>query len=426
MRVATVFAGVPNPWQAGGPLMHWATLQALADAGHDVTFVSLPWEADQKRTDRIDAVRELGVDVRLVDAPPPPPRRGRWAARADYVRSIVWPDDDALFPTSAFAGPLAETIADVAPDVALFDAPTAIAPARGIAVPKVAMFADMPGISRRNRVRFAPAHPWRLGRTELTYRVSQATYALRADERFAAILREFDSVAALGPHFARWLRERGVNAWHAHAPVADGAGADWRARRASARRGEKARILMIGHLRGISTISGLDVLVRHVLPALTARLGSDAFELRIVGGYEPPPALERVLRAHPAVHLPGQVEPPDDEFLSADVLLVPTPIVSGPRVRIVTGMSFGCCIVAHSAHVLGLPELRHGHNVLLAPSAGLADQTVRALGDPGLRERLGANGRELYESLFTPERAGARLVAELERVARAPARATAA
>ena len=94
-----------------------------------------------------------------------------------------------------------------------------------------------------------------------------------------------------------------------------------------------------------------------------------------------------------------------------------TPVPTGPRIRILTGMSFGCCVVAHEANRLGIPALVHDENVLLGESEHLADLTIAALRNPALRGRLGEAGRRLYESRFTPERAGARLVEELERLA---------
>ena len=45
---------------------------------------------------------------------------------------------------------------------------------------------------------------------------------------------------------------------------------------------------MIGHLRGIATISGLQVFAESILPVLTRELGPDGFEVHVVGGYDPP------------------------------------------------------------------------------------------------------------------------------------------
>jgi glycosyltransferase involved in cell wall biosynthesis len=341
---------------------------------------------------------------------------GRWGARASYLRSLAWPDDLVLFPDSALAEPLAAAIEAEDPDVVLAHATPAIGAAAGLPRPKLALTSDPPGLSRRLRTQLAPTHPWRFGRDELLYRLGATTFAHRADRRFLELLRGFDSVGVFAAHHAEWARRRGVPAWYASSPIVDAAGPEWRERRAAAGRGSVPRILMIGHLRGISTISGLQVLVDDVLPRLTAELGPDGFEVHVVGDYEPPESLRAGLD-HAAVRLRGHVEPPDDEFLRADVVLVTTPIRTGPRVRILTAFSFGCCVVAHSANRLGIPALAHGENVLLGESDRLAQLTIEALRAPTLRDRLGTAGRRLYESRFTPERAGGRIAEELERVA---------
>jgi len=150
----------------------------------------------------------------------------------------------------------------------------------------------------------------------------------------------------------------------------------------------------IGHLRVISNIVGLQVLVDDVLPRLTGELGADCYEVHVVGDYEPPEPLRAALD-RPAVRLRGRIEPPDGEFLGADVVVLPTPVRTRPRVRILTACSLGCCVVARSANRLEVQALTHGENVL-----------------------LGAAGQRLYESRFTPENAGGRIVEELERIAR--------
>lgn len=413
MRVATTFAGVPNPWQAGGPLTHWALIGALLDAGHEVVFVCLPWD-DPRSEERIDALRGRGTEIVLVPRLPTGAEPlGRWAARLQYARTTVWPPDETLFPTIAYAGALTRAIVEVRPDVVVAHGTPAVTAAHTLPFPKLALVSDPPGLSRRLRTRYEPTHPWRLGRDELLYRLGAAAYALRADRRILEILRRYDSVGVFAAHHAAWAAKHGVNAWYASSPIADAAGPAWRERRAAQPPNERPRILMIGHLRGISTISGLRVLVRDVLPGLDRRLGAGGYEVHVVGDYEPPPSLRQAL-GHPALRLRGHIEPPDEEFLRADVLLVPTPVRTGPRIRILTGFSFGCCVVAHEANRLGIPALAHGENALLGESDRLAELTVSALRDPELRERLGAAGRRLYETRFTAQKAGARIVTALE------------
>ena len=414
LHVATIFAGFPDPFRSGGPLTHWAIVGALLESGHRVTFISLPWESE--REEGAAAVRSAGADVVLVRQPPSDD--GRWRARRRYLRSILWPGDETLFSTTVGPEELAPVVAGLGPDVVLAHGTPAVASAAALDVPKLALVGDPPGVSRRLRTRWDPQYPWRLGRDELLYRLGSATFALRADRRFLRVLRRFDSVGIFGANNADSARRRRVPAWYASSPIVDSAGPEWRSRRAAFGPNAKPRLLLIGHLRGVSTIGGLHVFVEHVLPGLTDRLGPQGFEAHIVGAYDPPGSLAAALR-HPAVVLRGQVQPPDEEFLRADVLMVPSPLEWGERTRVVAGFSFGCCVVAHISSRLGMPALEHGVNALLADSADLAEETLRALGDTALRGRLGEAGRRLYEAQFTPERAGGRIVAELERIAAA-------
>jgi glycosyltransferase involved in cell wall biosynthesis len=419
MRVATIFAGVPNPWQSGATLQHWALVTALRDAGHDVVLLALPWEGDLEDEARVAAVRDLGVEVRVVDPDVPArPVASRWRARRDYARALVWPDDETLFPAVAYASATTAALLEERPDALVAHGTPAIAATYRAPFPKLALAGDPPGTSRRIRARWDPLHPWSLRREALLYRLGIATYAFRADRRIYAMLRGFDSVGIFGAHYAKLARRNGVAAWYAPSPVEDPVGPEWRERREAAPPNEKPRVLMIGHLRGVATISALHVFVDDVLPKLDAALGSDGYEVHVAGAYDPPAALRDALD-HPAVFLRGHVEPPDDEFLRADCLLVPTPVPTGPRVRILTAFSYGCCVVAHEANALGIPELVDGQNVLLTGTEGLADATVRALRDPELRARLGAAGRAVYEERFTPEKAGGRIAAEVERLASA-------
>src|ERR671934_242658 len=83
-----------------------------------------------------------------------------------------------------------------------------------------------------------------------------------------------------------------------------------------------------------------------------------------------------------AVRLRGQILDPAPEFFTADVLLAPNPTTTGASARIVSGLTFASCIVAHTDSLIGIPELEHGTNCLLGRDGReLADATIEALRD---------------------------------------------
>jgi hypothetical protein len=220
-------------------------------------------------------------------------------------------------------------------------------------------------------------------------------------------------------HHAAWLRENGVpNCLYIPPPTRDTIGLKWREIRDSHPTRNTTRILLLGHLAGIATIAGIKIFTAKVLPILEQKLGFGKFEVHVVGDYSKNQDLAAQLR-RPTIRLRGYVDDISHEFLSSDILLVPTPINLGTRTRIIEGFSYGCCVVAHAANALGIPQMVHEQNALLAGNGlGLADAVIRAVNSPALREHLGCNARRTFEENFSIEKAGALLTAELERIAR--------
>lgn len=389
--------GIPALGNSGSTIAAWTILEELLGGGHEVTAVLLPAPEllGEAVAGQLDAIRELGVEVRLVEIP----RATAPASRAVFVRSLVAPRDEELFPAARARAQVRVALEDQ--DAFLAFGIEAIAATAGH-VRGLAVLSHPPGVSRRLRARF--------GGTS----VYERSFLLHADRRTAALLRRFDSVGVCSEHHAAWARKHRVKSWYAHYPIPDLAGPEWRCERAAGKPNPKPRILMIGHLRGIGTISGLHLFVPEILPRLNEALGPDAYEVRVVGGHEPPEQFRDAL-SRPPIRLLGPIDDPAEEFFRADVLLAPNPTTTGASARILSGLAFGCCVVAHTDSLVGIPELRDGENSLLAADGpGLAQSTLRALGDTALRERLGDAARKLYERSFSPGVAARRLVRELE------------
>jgi glycosyltransferase involved in cell wall biosynthesis len=409
MRAGFVIGGIPSLGHSGSTLASWTIIEALLHAGHEVTAVLCPagYLLDDTVAGRIAELERLGADVRVVEVPDPGP-----VSRSRFVRSLVAPSDADLLPAARAADGVRAALDGV--DVGMAFGIEAIAATAHLDVaPILAVLSHPPGVPRRLRLRYDPAP------RSLAGRAAERSFLAHADRRTAALLRRFASVGVFSGHHAEWARRHGVHAWYAHYPMPDLAGPSWRERRAAAQeRAERPRILMIGHLRGIGTISGLHLFVPEILPLLTEELGPDGYEVHVVGGQEPPSAFVEGLR-QPAVRLRGQISRPEEEFFAAHVLLAPNPTTTGASARILSGLTFGSCIVAHTDSVIGIPELEHGRNSLLASDGPAhARETLRALRERALRESLGDEARRLYESAFSPPVAAGRIVQALERLAR--------
>ena len=415
MKIALLVAGsVPNPTASGGAVTAWTMLSQLVAQGHEVAVVALQDAEVYDPTgvsaaERAEVLRGLGAEVIPVETSSAAYFRSRPRAPADRVRRAWRPLDEELYPNLVDGPAVQAAVAETGVEVALVYHFEMLAASRGVELPRVAAVGDPPHLSALYRFKEL------LPRPAAFRRIVRLQAQVRLQPRLlVGFLNECAASGAFAAHHAAWLRERGArDCRYLHTPVPDPGTL------AAPAQDARPRILLVGHMKGVVTLEGLRLFANEILPRLERALGPDGFEVRIAGGYEPPPDLARALD-RPAVRRLGHVEGMEDEFRSAHVLLVPNSIPLGVRVRVITGFSFGSCIVTHRANTLGIPELEHERNALVGGSAEeLAEATLRALADPELRASLGVGARETYERSFAPEVAVGELADLLER-ARGP------
>lgn len=448
LHVGFVTYGLPSETSNGGPMTCWGIAKHLVDRGHQLTLCVLLESSDPFRTsDRIEKLRALGVTLHIVEhdrfelwqrsiARGARSFRSRVSARATAL--LGRPDLARYYPWAELRSEVAAIFERARPDVIFCYHFEALAAAHGLTIaPRMAGVGDLyhlPFYYRWKTCRTVRPEPVE-GRTEVIIRQAQDDRNRRRSLGYylgglnqlrlwrihqplmLKMMGECDATGAFAAHYAAWFRQHGLSdTRYLHTPIVDPF--QGRSHSRSRVRSGKPRILMIGDLPTTVTRSGMTLFAREVLPALERLLGSDGFEVHIVGGGELSPEHAIALR-RPSIKLRGRIDPPDGEFEAADLLLVPTPIDLGIRVRAVTSWAYGCPVVVHSANRAGIPEIEHERNALVADSGvGLAAQIARALADANLRANLGVGGRQTYEAHFAPDIAAAEVRTELERIAR--------
>jgi hypothetical protein len=411
LRVAVVVGeGFPNPVTGGGALTGWTVIRGAVHAGHELAVVvvhSDPYYDPQGVTvaERAAALNALGVEVVAL-----PSRATLWSPRrGDRIRRQLKPIEEELFPYLLDAERVRDLVATIAPEVVFSYHVEALAATRLLDTPRFVALGDPPHLPAYYR--------WRLDWP--SSRALRALPSLSARMRhqptmLVQLLRECRLSGAFAAHHAAWLRSQGVvECDYLRTPVPEPVGPLWQTPDNT-----KPKLLLLGHLRGAVTIEGLRLFASETLPRLERELGADGFETRIVGGYELPVELRRLLD-HPSVVLAGHTEDAEQELRGANCVVVPTSIPLGIRVRVITAFSVGCPVVAHEANALGIPELVDGETGLLASSGSrLAEQILRLVDDDELAARVGTGGRATYEQSFAPGVAVGEILARLERVAR--------
>lgn len=397
-----VGGGAPNPTASGGAVTTWTILSELRAQGHDVTAVVVrdperydpTGESEESRERRI---RSLAAEVVPIVSRSTEFFRSRPRGFRDRIKRAWHPLDAELFPNLVDAEAVEDAVAETAPDAVFVYHVDMVAASRSVSVPRFAAIGDPPQLSALYRFRDE------LPRPRAFRRALQLQAQLRHQPPLLVqLLNECAARGAFAAHHAAWLRGHGASeTMYLRTPVPDLLGGRWRDER-DRLRARRPTILLVGHMKGVVTIDGLRLFGRDILPLLERELGSDGFEVRIAGGYEPPPELRRLLD-RPSIRFLGHVAGADHEFLSAHVLVVPNAISLGIRVRIVTGLSLGSCVVSHVANTAGIPELEHDRNALIGRSGDeLAEAILRAFRDEDLRRRLEAGARETYERHFAP------------------------
>jgi len=418
MHAGVVIAGgVPNPVSGGGALTAYTVVRRLLDDGRRVTVFVLhdpvyydPAGADM--TSRTAHLLELGAEVVPIASGAASAVNGADRGLRSRVRRAVSPQLADLGPHVVDASHVAAAVDDAGCDAVFVYHFEALAASRGIRAPRVAGVGDPSHLPVYYR--------WResLPSREALRQSLRVQAVMRGQPKvMVELLEECSAYGAFAAHHAAWLRARGARRCEYYrTPVPDLGGPDAGRRRIA---GEPLRILLLGHLRGIVTLNGLSVF-GEALPVLDRELGPDGFVVDVVGGYEPPQGFESVLH-HPAVRRHGHAEDADAWLKSTDVLVVPTSIPLGVRVRIITAFSAGTPVVTHTANALGIPELEDRVNALVRRSpAEIAAGIVEIARDPALSERLRRGARATYERCFQPSVAAQAIVDRLDEAARQP------
>jgi glycosyltransferase involved in cell wall biosynthesis len=411
VKVALLTSGVPpNPTSSGGTVTAWTIMTHLLDLGHEVFVCALtdPEQYDPaSRTweERTQLVRDSGAEFVNVQS-----------EAADYFCGLPrdlparllrarQPPDAELFPTLVDREAMRNAVVQTGAEVAFVYHHDALASSIDLPIARFAALGDPPHLSALYRFRERLPDP----------RALRGIVALQARARhqprvLVRLLEECAAAGAFAAHHSAWLRTRGVvGCEYLRTPVPDPGPVE-------RREADRPRILLVGHMKGVVTLEGLRSFARRILPVLERELGADTFEVRIAGGYEPPDELRKALD-RPSVRMLGHVEDMAAELRTATAMLAPNSIPLGIRVRIITAFSHGTCVVSHRANTLGIPELRHEQNSLIAASPeGLARQTLRAIRDRDLREHVGDGARTTYEETFHPRVSVGRIAETLDRI----------
>lgn len=173
----------------------------------------------------------------------------------------------------------------------------------------------------------------------------------------------------------------------------------------------------VGNLAATGNTFGLYYLGAELMPRLKARLGGEQLAVDIFGGGTLRPSCAAVL-SDPGIRMRGWVSDINTEIVQSAAFLVLTNVYgfNVGNTRILLAWSLGACIIAHTSSAFSMPELVHGENALLGETADeIADLVVQAIRDPGLRERIGRGGYDMFCRYYRSETVVPKMLEEIDR-----------
>ncbi len=392
-----ILDSVPHCHHSGGGITAFAAVLAILEEGNRVSILIL---SERRAADEpyIMDLEKKGAQIIFLSAAAPPVR---WSLRQKFAPDLV-----NFFPSFALRDQVKEIADRLKPDAILMYHWDALAAAHQIyTAPRLGLVGDpihLPFLFRKELHKRLSVQ--RISFSEIKDKIIEITRVSMMRRAMKKLLSDCTASGAFAAHHAQEFKRSGVvNCEYFRTPTPDPLPSF-----EQTKPGSKMKILHIGHLKGIATLSGIELLVNEIIPTLEQTYHPDEFEIHIVGGYYEtlPQELKRALQ-HPSIKIRGQISTPDHEFFNSHAVLVSTPIELGIRVRVITAFSFGSCVVAHIANQKGIPELQHEKNALLSNTgAGLASACIQSFRDIQLRDRMMIGARQTYEKWFSLQSAG--------------------
>jgi glycosyltransferase involved in cell wall biosynthesis len=166
----------------------------------------------------------------------------------------------------------------------------------------------------------------------------------------------------------------------------------------------KLKIMLAGNVDGVISIRGLELLIHKIIPELRKVMGNN-FEVNYFGHYNENafgPALKSALKEAEGVFVFKGFKPLKDALLSHHIFMIPNNITLGFRTRIVEGMAYGACMLAHKANTYGMPELKDGENIFIAESPSeFVSRIVEVYKDRDLLNKMRHNSYAAYKNIYS-------------------------
>ena len=159
------------------------------------------------------------------------------------------------------------------------------------------------------------------------------------------------------------------------------------------------RLLFVGTLNYAPNENAVKWLVEEIMPAIRARVGQDMAELTVIGR-GPTDWLKKMATAG-VFRLHGDVPEVEPFYQACDAVMVPVRAGGGTRIKILEAFGYGRVVISTTLGAEGIAA-EDGQELMIANDAeAFANAAQRLLGEPGLAQKLIANGRRRVRERYS-------------------------
>lgn len=222
----------------------------------------------------------------------------------------------------------------------------------------------------------------------------------RAVNSEVLLLKKFHLNINQAFHHCNWLQKKGAEV-HYLPQFIKIPGSEFSAEPPSG----KLKIMLAGNLSGVISIRGLEMMLNNIIPELKKVMGSN-FEVNYFGKYDDSifgPKLKKALNESSDVFVfKGFIQTLKDALLNHHIFIIPNNISLGFRTRIVEGMAYGACMLAHKANTYGMPELSDGENILISNTTeGFVKRIVEVYHNRDFLKQIRINSFNTYNTIYS-------------------------
>ena len=404
MKISFLTHCLPSKNSHGGAETCYSLIKEFSSNNHEVSLsiISDENECNLAKNEKVD-IKQYIKSLKIFQIPK---RESIWKVILKNPFNFFFPNQNILLPSASLEKDVTEELKKNNPDAIFIYHWIAAAPAMNSSFPKLLITGDLVHMPFETRI----WHRKKLG-LEVRYSIGFFLTALgtfwlcyHLRNQMIKIIKKAQAGGSFGFYDANWIKKRGYKLSKYYKTSLEDTNSNFLLSNFKFDNRKKFKIITaLSNLESTSTLSGLVFLFKEVLHRIKKSIGEVNFEIHVIGKGKLLKSISHFANDKNII-MRGYVENLNEEFNTADLVLIPTAIFLGFRCRILNAFAQGACTVIHQYDAINQPEIKHLKNCLVGKNGEeISELVLKAFHDIELRKEIRKNARSTYLENFHPK-----------------------